>query len=92
MRSEKNTKEVSDFYIEFPKLEVEYEAYPPVYGASEPGSGGLNLSGPTRLGEQIYIKAVYLPVGKDKRINIIDGLTSSDIDMLEDEIRSQREG
>lgn len=82
--------EVTDFYIEFPKLEVEYESYPPVYGASESGSGGLNLSGPTRLSEQIYITAVYIPIGKDKRINIIDGLTSSDIDMLEDEILSRK--
>ena len=82
--------EVSDFYIEFPKLEVEYEAYEPVYGAYEEGSGGLDLSGPTRLSEQIYIKAVYIPVGKDKRIDILDGLSTDDIETLEDEIRSQR--
>jgi hypothetical protein len=82
--------EVTDFYVEFSKLEVEYEAYEPVYGACEPGSGGLDLGGPTRLSEQIYIKAVYIPVGKDKRIDILDGLTSDDIETLEDEIRSQR--
>ena len=90
MRSKKNMSEVTDFYVEFSKLEVEYEAYEPVYGASEPGSGGLDLGGPTRLSEQIYIKAVYIPVGKDKRIDILDGLTSDDIETLEDEIRSQR--
>ena len=90
MRSKKNMNEVTDFYVEFPKLEVEYEAYEPVYGACESDSGGLDLSGPTRLSEQIYIKAVYIPVGKDKRIDILDGLSSDDIESLEDEIRSQR--
>jgi hypothetical protein len=77
-------------YIEFPKLEVEFTAYPPVYGAPEPGSGGLNLSGPSKLSEKIHITAVNVPISKDRKLNIVDALTSFDLDLIEEEILAQR--
>lgn len=83
-----NTHEVSDFYLEFSKVEVEYEIFPAVYGRPEPNSGGLYLGGPPNLPEQIEIRAVYVPLTKGKKINILDLLSEGDIINLEDDIQS----
>ena len=83
-----STHEVSDFYFEFPKVEIEYEIFPAVYGRPEPDSGGLYLGGPPNLPEQIEIRAVYVPLAKDKKINILDLLSEGDIINLEDDIQS----
>lgn len=83
-----STHEVSDFYLEFPKVEIEYEIFPAVYGRPELDSGGLYLGGPPNLPEQIEIRAVYVPLAKDKKINILDLLSEGDIINLEDDIQS----
>lgn len=88
MAQSTKTHEVHDFYLEFPTVEVEYEVYPAVYGRSEPNSGGLYLGGPPHLPEQVDVKAIYVPLTKDRRINILELLSEGDIINLEDEIQS----
>lgn len=82
------THEINDFYLEFPRVEVEYEVFPAVYGRPEPDSGGLYLGGPPSLPEQIEIRAVHVPLTKDKKINILNLLSEGDIINLEDDIQS----
>jgi hypothetical protein len=83
-----NLARVKDFCFEW-DLEVEYEVFPAVYGPSEPGSGGLNLSGPANLPEQIEIYDVYVTNEKGQKVSLTPLLDESTIIALEDEIYEQ---
>lgn len=61
-------------------ISVEYEYHPPVWGPSEPGSGGLYLE-PRPTG-QVTILKVLTRTGRD----IKDALTVSQLEDIEDEI------
>lgn len=84
-----STREINNFYVEFPALEVEYEIYPAIYGRAEPNSGGLYLGGPPRLPEQVDIKHVYVKIGKGKQIDILPSLPEEYVISLEDEIQAE---
>jgi hypothetical protein len=71
-------------------VQVDYEIFPAVYGASEPGSGGLNLSGPIPLPEQIDIKDVYVVNKQGVKVSLLPLLDESTIIDMEDAIYAQR--
>jgi hypothetical protein len=80
------TREVNNFYVEFPTLIVKYEIFPAVYGKTEADSGGLYLGGAPRLPEQVDITNVYVQINKDLQIDILPSLPEEYVISLEDEI------
>ena len=84
-----NTREINNFYVQFPSLEVKYEIYPAIYGRAELDSGGLYLGGPPRLPEQIDIKNVYVHLGNGRQIDILPSLPEEYVISLEDEIQAE---
>jgi hypothetical protein len=80
---------VQAFYLEL-DLEVEYEAHEPVYGRSEPDSGGLYLGGSSRLSEQIYLKKVLATGAAGQKIDILPLLSEGDQEALIDVIIQER--
>lgn len=83
------TATINAYYFEW-DIEVDYEVFPAVYGPTEAGSGGLNLSGPVPLPEQIDIHDVYVVNEKGVKVSLLPLLDESTIIDLEDEIYAQR--
>lgn len=76
----------TDIYVEFDKVEVDYDVYPPVYGKEDGNPYSHKVA---TLPEQIDIKAIWVKNGS-RRTNILGLLSEGQIIDIEDEIIESR--
>lgn len=87
-----NTNEtalVKSYYFEW-DIEVDYKAYPPVYGSAEPDSGGLYLGGPSNLSEVIHIEDVRAIGPNGKTLSLMPLMDAAELMTIGDEILERR--